>query len=57
MCDSFFSEKKRNQFFMSLHHVSSNKSKNINHKHFSLTGTDHCNSKLFKGIQFEKNSP
>ena len=36
---------------MSLGFISPRNSKNSNHKHISLIGTDHCNSKR---IQFEK---
>ena len=42
--------------FISLHNISPNESKNTNHKHNSLTKTDHCRSKIFKNIQFEKDN-
>ena len=40
--------------FMS--HVFSNNSKNANHRNISQAGTDYCNSKLSKNIQFEKSN-
>lgn len=36
---------------MSLHYFSQDNSRNANHWHISLTGTDHCNSKLSKNIK------
>ena len=36
--------------------ISLNNSRNSNHRHISLTGTDHCRSKFSKDIQFEKKS-
>ena len=42
--------------FISLHNISPNESKNTNHKHNSLTETDHCRSKIFKNIEFEKDN-
>ena len=42
--------------FKSLHHFSSNNSKNANWRHISLAATDHWNSKLSTNIQCEKNN-
>ena len=39
---------------MSLHYMSLDNSKNTNHKHISLTGTDHCNLKLSKLFSLKK---
>ena len=44
----------KTRLFMSLHYISSSNSKNTNYRHISLTGTDHCNSKLSKNTQFKK---
>ena len=51
--NSYFCLTPKNRRFMSIHHVSSNNSKNANRRHISLTGTDHCISQLSKDIQFE----
>ena len=43
--------------FRSLHRLSSNNSKNTDHRHLPLTGTDHFNSRLFwKYCLLEKQS-
>ena len=40
--------------FMSLGFISRNNSRYYNQRDVSLTGTDHCNSKLSQNIHFEK---
>ena len=42
--------------YMSLHHISPNKSKNNTYRHRSLTGNNHRNSKLSKNFRFEKDN-
>ena len=39
---------------MTPHNISSNNSKDTNHIIISLTGTEHCNSKISKNISLEK---
>ena len=51
----FYVKETRNfRRFLKLHYISPNNSKNTNYKPISLAGTDHCNSKLSRNIQFEK---
>ena len=38
--------------FRSLHRLSSNNLENTTHRHFPLTGTKHCNSRLSENIHF-----
>ena len=60
-CINFFKETHNSYFcvtfrFISLHHVFSNNSKNINNMHIWLTRIDHCNSRLSNNINLTKNN-
>ena len=43
-----------NQFLQESTLISSNSSENTNHRHFSLSGTNHCNSRLLKIYTFRE---
>ena len=42
---------------MSVHYISPKELKIVNHGHISLTGTDHCISRLPKNVQLVKTIP